>query len=252
MKRRNFICAALGGVVYALGSFMNPHAAMAQYVVFDPSNFSQNILQAIRLLASNVNEAKMIANQIKSLAHEVKNLKKLPFDIISDFEGQLSELFSTVGSINGLMQNLSSLQSQFETLYPDFVSQSSPVPRTSIAQDIKAQILNTREVMLGAAKAGAMVLANLPKTEEQLHKLMSDSQGAVGILQAAQAGNQISATVSGNLIQLNAQLATYTQAHTAYLMEINSASAAAKNRLNHVLDNWAAPSGGKSISENPF
>jgi hypothetical protein len=37
---------------------------------------SQNILQAIRLLASNVNEAKMIANQIKSLAHEVQNLKK--------------------------------------------------------------------------------------------------------------------------------------------------------------------------------
>jgi P-type conjugative transfer protein TrbJ len=252
MKRRTFICAALGSALYALGWVLNPCAAKAQYVVFDPSNYSQNILQAIRLLASNVNEAKMIANQIKSLAHEVQNLKKLPFNIISDFEGQLSELFSTVGSINGMMQNLDSLQSQFETLYPDFLSQSSLVPRTSIAKDIKAQITNTREVMLGAAKAGATVLANLPKTEDQLQKLMSDSQGAVGILQAAQAGNQIAATVSGNLIQLNAQLATYTQAHTAYLMEVNSASSAAKNRLKHVLENWAAPSGAKSISENPF
>jgi P-type conjugative transfer protein TrbJ len=60
---------------------------------------------------------------------------------------------------------------------------------------------------------------------------MSDSQGAVGILQAAQAGNQIAATVSGNLIQLNAQLATYTQAHTAYLMEVNSASVRRKKSI---------------------
>ena len=224
----------------------------AQFTVYDPANHAENILSALRQLKSNLNEARMIANQVRSLAHEVRNLTKLPFDIIADFNGEFSDLFSTMGTINGMMQNLETLESEFEKLFPDFLSQSGPEPRASIAEDIKIQIANTREVMLGAAKTGAQVLENLPKTKEELAKLMSDSQGAVGILQATQAGNQIAGTISGNLIQLNAQVATYTQAHTAYLMEINSASAAAKNRMDHVLKDWAKPSGGKSIAENPF
>lgn len=248
MNRRDFLKLVS---ITSVAATLSPGKVFA-FIVFDPSNFAQNVLAVIRAIISNLNEARMIANQVISISNEAKNLTKLPFDIIEDFSTQFSDLFTTVGSVNGLMQNLESLQSKFEELYPDFLNTYDPIDRKSMAEDMRQWIQTTREMMLGASKTGAQVLQNLPTSQAQLEKLMSDSQGAVGILQATQAGNQISATISGNLMNLNAQMATYTQAHTSYLMEINSSSAASKNRMNHVLDGLDKRYQGKPISENPF
>ena len=251
MKRRTF-CRLLAAfsALPLIASF--PARPACAIVVFDPTNMSQNVLQALRALDSNVNEARMIANQIISLSNEAKNLTSLPYDIIEDFSGQFSNLFTTVGSINGLMQNLSTLQSRFEELYPDFANQWDPVSRQSMAEDIKRQLSATRETMLGAAKTGAQVLDSLPQTQAQLEKLMADSQGAAGILQATQAGNQIAGSVAGQLLSLNTQLAAYSQAHMSLLMEMNSSNAAARNRMDHVLDGWEKRYSGRAIAENPF
>ena len=231
--------------------FLCPPPARA-IVVFDPSNYAQNILQAIRNLQSNINEATMIANQITSLTNEARNLTRLPYNVINEFSSQFSELFSTVGEVNGLMQNLSSLQSRFEQLYPDFANTWDPVSRMSMAEDIRQRLTATREVMLGAAKTGGRVLEAMPQTQDQLETLMASSQGAVGILQATQSGNQIAGTIAGQLMTLNTQLATYSQAHMAYLMELNSSNAASKNRLDHVMDDWNESYSSRPLSENPF
>ena len=213
--------------------------------VIDVANYSQNIFTAIRTLQSNINEARSIANQIK-------NLKSLPENIIGEFELQLSDLFSTMGSINGLMQDITSLQSRFEELYPEFHQSSSLVPRMELAEESTKLIKHTREMMLGVAKTGAQVLGNLPKAKSELAGLMHNSQGAVGILQATQAVNQISGIISENLMELNAQIASYTQAHSAFLMEINQSTSATKNRMGHVLEGWDKPYAKKPINENPF
>lgn len=251
MNRRQF-CLALGALVSAPVGISLPLRSASAIVVFDPSNYSQNVLQAIRDLQSNINEARMITNQVISLANEARNLTALPWDMIENFSGQFSSMFSAVGSINGLMQNLANLESRFEELYPDFNNQWNPVARTSMAEDMKRWLSATRESMLGAARTGAQVLENLPQTQADLEKLVSDSQGAVGILQATQAGNQVAATVAGQLMNLNAQLASYSQAHQSYLLALNTAAQASKNRMEHVLDGWNEPYTGKLINENPF
>ncbi len=112
--------------------------------------------------------------------------------------------------------------------------------------------VSTRSTVLGAVKTGAQVLDSLPKSQEQLTALMSNSQGAVGILQATQAGNQIAANIAGQLLNLNAQLATYSQAHASYLMSINASADGARKRMEHVLDGWGQGYEGKMIEENPF
>ncbi len=251
MNRRQF-CRAVGALSLLPLTTLMPSSTASAYVVFDPSNFGQNILQAIRLLQSNVNEARQIANQVMSLANDARNLASLPFDVINDYSNQFNRLFTTVGTINGLMQNLTNLESRFEELYPDLQNQWDPVSRQSMADDMKKWLTATRETMLGAAKTGAQVLESLPQTQAQLAQLMSSSQGAVGILQATQAGTQIAGTIAGQLINLNAQLATYSQAHTSYLMSINSSAEAARNRMDHVLDGWSSGYAGKPIKENPF
>ena len=251
MNRRQF-CRTIGAFSLLPLATLVPSDTASAYVVFDPSNFGQNVLQAIRLLQSNINQARQLANEVTSLANEARNLAELPFDVINDYSNQFTKLFTTVGAINGLMQNLTNLETRFEELYPDLQNQWDPVSRLSMAEDMKKWLSATRETILGAAKTGAQVLESLPQSQAQLTQLMSSSQGAVGILQATQAGNQIAGTVAGQLMNLNAQLATYSQAHTAYLMSVNSSAAAAKNRMEHVLDGWTDGYVGKPIKENPF
>ena len=226
-------------MISLLTIFLTPiSTTQAQWVVIDPANLVQNVLQAIRMLQSNLNEVQMIANQVQQLANDIRNLEKLPYNIVDEYTAQFEELFAAVGSVHGLMQDLSSLHSRFDDLYPDFNESFSPIPGATVSQKANEWLNESRQMMLAASITGAKVLEDIPKTHERLDKLLVDSSNAVGILQAAQAGNQIAATVAGNITNLSAQLASYTQAHSSFLMQINAGAAAGKNRLDHVLDGY--------------
>ncbi len=220
--------------------------------VIDVSNLAQNILSAVRALQSNLNEAKMIVNQIKQLENDFKNLTDLNFSIGNDYSAQLHDLFSEMGAVQGLMQDLISLQSKFEQLYPEFNTNPSAVSSATMSQVLNDALNESRQMMLGAARTGAKVLENLPKTESQLDELLVKSENAVGNLSAAQAGNQITATISSNIMNLNALMANYAQAHMSHLQKLNTEQAAVENRLQHVLRGIDdAPTAAK-VNRNPF
>ena len=233
-------------------SILAPAVAFATGIpVVDVANLTQNTLTAIRELQSDLNEATMIANQSKQLANDALNLTSLNYSIVGQFNSEFRQMFSAVGSVQGLMQNLGDLESRFQQLYPDFNDESSEVPTATIAQQINTWVDQSREMMKGAEETGGQVLANLPTTQGQLDQLMSSSQGAAGILEAAQSGNQIAATISQNLMNLTAVLSTYAQAHMAYLEKQNSGEAAAINRLNQQL-NSLQPSNQMDVPLDPY
>lgn len=206
-------------------------------VVYDPTNHAQNILSAIRTLKSNINEALMIKHQLKSLANEFENLKKLDFSIVDEFANQMNDLFEVTGTINGLMQEFSSLQSEFDKLYPNF-GDLIGIDAKELAKQATEWLEHSRDTILGASKTGAKVLENLPRSQAQLEGLLAQSQGAAGILQAAQAGNQLSAAIAGNLQTLNAQLATYSQAHMSFMMQQQAAQTAVAARNREIMKGW--------------
>lgn len=218
----------------------------AQVPVFDPSNFSQNILQAIRALKSNINEAKMIANEVEMLSNDVKNLTKLPYSTVHELETQFQSLFSEMGKVHGLVDDLTNLQNEYERLYPEFSLMEDKIEGRAISQLTSQWLEESRNSMLKASLTGAKVLSDLPSAQSRVERLVTDSSNAVGILQAAQAGNEISAMVVGNLTNLNAQLATYNSAHSNYLMQINSGANISQNRMKHVLDGLK-PNSGKRV-----
>jgi len=204
--------------------------------VFDAANLTQNILTAIRTLQSNMNEAQQIVNQMQSLENEFLNLESLEFSVIDDYRSQFEALFEAVGRVNGLVNDYAALEERFEELYPDWSHETELLPSEEVAVKTKEWLEKSRKAVLGASLTGAKVLENLPETQAQLGELVQNSQEAVGILQAAQAGNQIAAQVAGNLTNLNAQLAKYTEAHMSYLMKLQQEEAAGKNNLDHALD----------------
>lgn len=250
MNRRQFVmssCAITGTTVLAL-----PNAVLASGIpVFDAANLAQSILSAIRALQSNINEALMIENQIEQLYYEFRNTLKLEVSTIEEFSEQIHALFDAVGSVDGLMQDLASLEHEFEQLYPDFSKFATPQTSEQISQQVTKWLGETREMVKGAARTGGQALEALPSSQAKLEELLQNSQTAEGILQAAQAGNQISGAIAQQLMTISGQLATYSQAHMSYMMRETERDLLKKNRREGVLKPLT-PSSEQSVTMKPF
>src|SRR5258707_1655092 len=56
-----------------------PGPAAGQTVVYDPSNYAQNVLQAARALQQINNQINSLQNQTQMLLNQAKNLTSLPY-----------------------------------------------------------------------------------------------------------------------------------------------------------------------------
>src|SRR3546814_7738308 len=65
----------------------------AQWTVFDPSNYSQNILTAARTLQQVNNQIRMLQNQAQNLTNQARNLATINFPELRS-EEHTSELQS--------------------------------------------------------------------------------------------------------------------------------------------------------------
>ena len=69
--------AASAALALALASAAPP--AFAQWIVFDPTNFSQNFLTAARELQQINNQIVSLQNEAQMLLNQARNLASLPF-----------------------------------------------------------------------------------------------------------------------------------------------------------------------------
>ena len=64
--------------------------ARAQWIVFDPTNFSQNVLTAARTLQEVNNEIQSLENQARMLVNQAKNLESLPYSSLIQLQQSIS------------------------------------------------------------------------------------------------------------------------------------------------------------------
>jgi len=181
--------------------------ASAQFAVIDAANLFQNylngaqeILTAARTLQSNINEAQMIAN-------ELLNLRNLPQQVVSSYLSRFQHILSDIQQLTGLVGNYDSLSWTFAARYPNL--RDSPQSSANVFA-LQAQWGDQhRQNLLQAMQQGAGVLKDLRGALGDTQFMAWDSQGAVGALQAIQAGNQLTMRVNDDLQRLNTQVATF-------------------------------------------
>lgn len=234
------------------GAVTLPVISAQAIIVFDPTNFSQNILTALRTLQSNINEATQIANQVQGLANDARNLQSLPVSTLSAFQTQFRALLTVVNNIQGLAQDYAHLQAQFEQMFPDYSQITGTLSTQAVSADLQKWLDNNRTTLQGAVTTGAALLQQLPQNQADITTLVNSSQGAQGALQALQSGNQLSAQIAGQLMNLNTQMGTYQQAQMAYLLERNAEKVASQRRLQDVMKDWNTPVTAPPIPANPF
>jgi len=185
--------------------------ALSALLVYDPTNYSQNLLSAARALEQINNQVTSLANEAQMLINQAKNLTSLPTSLLSQIEGNFSEMKSLLNEADQLAYSVQNIETQFNATYRDFASGDRIASQlVSSAQQRWQQSVSAFEHSL---KAGAVAVSNIEGTQEQTSELVSASQSAVGVLQATQAGNQLLAVQAKQISDLTAMLAAQGRAN---------------------------------------
>ncbi|KFC62042.1 Conjugative transfer protein TrbJ [Devosia sp. LC5] len=228
MKKRPLRAALLAASVLSLPVAMSPvlvAPAAAQWVVYDPTNYVQNVLSAARALEQINNQITSLQNEATMLINQARNLASLPYS-------SLQQLQQSVQRTQQLLQQAQNIAFDVQQIDQVFQRQYGNVSMTATQQelvaDARSRWQNTVGGLQDAMRVQAGVVGNIDTNRAQMSALVGQSQGATGALQATQAGNQLLALQAQQLSDLTALLAANGRA--AALTEAERAAAAEQGR----------------------
>ena len=155
--------------------------------VFDPSNYSQNLLTAVRSLQQINNQIRQIANEAQMLVNQAQNLASLPTSVASDLQSSLRAVDRLILDAQGIAYQVAEIDSTYRRLFPE--EYSAAVSTSRIVQDAQEAWQFAREGFKHSLEVQAETVGQLRADAVTLDRLIAESQGAVGNLQVAQAGN---------------------------------------------------------------
>lgn len=205
--------AILAGVLakMAVVSMIAPVPAYAQFggIVYDPTNYASNVLQAARALQQINNQIQQIQNQATSLINEARNLASLPFSSLQRLQQQVQRTQQLLGEAQRIAYDVQNVQQAFGARYKGTALTGT---NAQMVANANARWEDSVGAFEDALKVQAGVVGNIDGARTTMDGLVSSSQSATGALQAAQAGNQLLALQSQQLADLTAVVAAQGRA----------------------------------------
>jgi P-type conjugative transfer protein TrbJ len=212
-SRKHVIAAALGmASAVSLGMAFGTTPATAQLTVFDPNNYSQNLLTAARTLSQINNQIRSLQNEATMLLNQAKNLSRIDFPELEALTQQLQQIDRLMGQAQGLDFRVAGLDQQLRQLFPQSFDQALSTNDRVIAarQRLDTAMAAYRQTMT----VQAQVAENVSADAQTLNAIVAKSQGAEGALQASQATNQLLALTAKQQFQIQNLLAAQYRAET--------------------------------------
>ena len=236
MTLRKNLNGLAGGLALAVAGVVAtaPVPAQAQFggIVYDPSNYAQNVLTAARTLEQINNEIRMLQNQATSLVNEARNLQSLPLNIVQPLQQQIQQTQQLLQQAQRIAYDVREIETTFETQYKNIPLGAS---QQAMVTSAEARWQNSVAAFEDALKVQAGAVANIEGSREAVNSLLGASQSAAGALQAAQAGNQLLALQTRQLADLTATLAAMGRAQALDAAERAAAKAQAREQLRRFL-----------------
>jgi P-type conjugative transfer protein TrbJ len=206
--------------------------AHAQWTVFDPSNFSQNVLTAARTLQQINNQITSLQNEAQGLMNQARNLANLPYSSLQALEQNIARTQQLVAQAQGIAYNVQNIDQAFATRYaPASASQTD----AQLVAGAQVRWQQSVQALQDAMRTQATVVGNLDTNRAQMSALVTASQGATGALQATQAGNQLLALQAQQLSDLTAAVAAQGRAQALDSAQRQAASSQAQEQLRRFL-----------------
>jgi P-type conjugative transfer protein TrbJ len=196
-------------------------------IVYDPTNYAQNVLQAARALQQINNQITSLQNQAQSLINQARNLASLPYSSLQQLQQSVQRTQQLLQQAQGIAYNVQNIDRAFQTNYGAGSASMSASDQQLVAQ-AKERWNNTVSSLQDAMRVQAGVVGNIDTNRAQMSTLVGQSQGATGALQAAQAGNQLLALQAQQLADLTAVVAANGRAQA--LADAERSAAAEQGR----------------------
>ena len=213
--RKNLIVGAFRlGVAgsLAMGLTLASTPAQAQLTVFDPGNYSQNLLTAARSLQQINNQIQSLQNEATMLTNQAKNLTRIDFPELRALTQTLQQVDRLMGQAQGIRLQVSGLDQQFHQLFPQSFGAALRTNEQVIAA--RTRLDTAMSAYQHTMTVQAQVVENVSADAQTLSALVAKSQGAEGSLQAQQATNQLLALTAKQQFQIENMMAAQYRAET--------------------------------------
>ena len=200
--------------------------AYAWRIVYDPSNYAQNVLTAARTLEQINNQITSLQNEAQMLINQARNLASLPHSSLQALQQNVQRTQQLLGEAQNLAFEVGQIDQAFQSQYGNV-----PLSATDaqLVADARSRWENTVGGLQDAMRVQAGVVGNIDSNRAEMATLVGESQGATGALQATQAGNQLLALQSQQLSDLIAVISANGRADA--LSEAERATAAEQGRI---------------------
>ena len=200
--------------------------ASAAWIVYDPTNYSQNLLSAARALEQINNQITSLQNEAQMLINQAPNLASLPYSSLQQIQQSVQRTQQLLSQAQNIAFDVSQIDQAFQSKYANV---SLSATDAQLVSDAKERWRNSIGGLQDAMRVQATVVGNIDTNRTEMSQLVGQSQGATGALQAAQAGNQLLALQSQQLSDLTALLAA--NGRSTALTEAERAAAAEQGRV---------------------
>ena len=214
-SRAAFLAASILSFSIAVSPVFAPPAA-AQWIVYDPTNYVQNVLSAARAL-------EQINNQM--LINQARNLASLPYSALQQLQQSVQRTQQLLAQAQRIAFDVQQIDQVFQSQYGNISLSTSD---RQLVADARSRWQNTVAGLQDAMRVQAGVVGNIDTNRAEMAALVGQSQGATGALQATQAGNQLLALQSQQLADLIAVISANGRAQA--LTDAERAAAAEQGR----------------------
>ena len=104
-------------------------------IVYDPTNYAQNVLQAARALQQINQQIQSLQNQATSLINEAKNLASLPLDMLQPLQDQIRQTQQLLQQAQRIAYNVQDIERTFAEKYKSIPMSSSDRALVDNARD---------------------------------------------------------------------------------------------------------------------
>ncbi|MBZ9671826.1 P-type conjugative transfer protein TrbJ [Mesorhizobium sp. ES1-3] len=222
-RRALLLAAAMLAAPVAISPMMT--APAHAFIVFDPSNYSQNVLTAARSLQQITNQITSLQNQAQMLINQARNLASLPLSSLQQLQQSVQRTQQLLGEAQNIAFDVQQVDKAFQQQYG---SASLSASDQQLVTDARSRWQNTVGGLQDAMRIQAGVVGNIETGRAQMSALVGASQSATGALQATQAGNQLLALQGQQLADLTAVVAANGRAQA--LTEAERAAAVDQGR----------------------
>ena len=191
------------------------------------------LLQAARALQQINNQITSLQNQTQMLLNQARNLTSLPYSSLRAIEQSMARTQQLINQAQRLAYDINQIDQAFQRTYPQ--SYAGSTTSQQLVSDAQSRWQNSLAAYQDALRVQAGVVQAFDTTRTETGALVSSSQSAVGNLQATQAGNQLIALQTRQLVDLTALIAAQSRAQNLEGARTTANQEQARVQLNQFL-----------------